>query len=309
MYNKNTEAIVMEHMKNIKNQAGVIYVILSAILFGTMPLLARIAYAHGSNAYTVAFTRFFFGSIVLGIVVSVLPDCTIKVGKSQFLTLLKLSAPYALMPILLYKSYTYIDSGMATTLHFTYPIAVMLIMVIFCKTRLNTRQIICTFLCVGGMALLYTPNGQLSVPGVLLAVVSGIVYAVYIVLLGQSTVKKLHSLVLAFWISLLSTIEIGGIAFFSGNLVLHLDTAGWAAEIGMALFATVFALVLFQRGVFLCGEVKASLFSTFEPLTGIVVGVVVFHEILSAKEMIGMIGILAAAVLLVMPSKRTQKTV
>lgn len=290
-------------MKDIKNQIGVVYVILSAILFGMMPLLARIAYAHGSNAYTVAFTRFFFGSIVLGVIIAALPDCTIKISKNQFLTLLRLSAPYAMMPILLYVSYTYIDSGMATTLHFTYPIAVMLIMVVFCKTRLDTKQIVCAALCVGGMALLYTPNGQISVLGILLAVASGIVYAVYIVLLGKSSAKELHSLVLAFWISLLSTAEIGLIAFLSGNLVFRLDAAGWAAEVGMALFATVFALVLFQKGVFLCGEVKASLFSTFEPLTGIVIGVIVFHEVLSIKEVVGMLGILAAAVLLVIPAK------
>lgn len=295
-------------MKGIKNQTGVIYVILSAILFGTMPLLAQIAYAHGSNSYTVAFTRFFFGSMVLGIVVSVLPGCTIKISRNRLLALVKLSAPYALAPVLLYASYTHIDSGMATTLHFTYPIAVMLIMVIFCRAQLNARQILCAVLCVGGMALLYTPNGQISATGILLAVASGIVYAVYIVLLGKSTARKLHPLVLAFWVSLLSTAEIGAIALFSGNLIFRLDAAGWAAEVGLALVATVFALALFQKGVFLCGEVKASLFSTFEPLTGIVIGVLVFHEVLSAKEIMGMIGILTAAVLLVLPVRERQNT-
>ena len=289
-------------MKNMKNQIGVVYVILSAVLFGMMPLLARIAYAHGSNAYTVAFTRFFFGSIVLGAVIAALPDCTVKISKRQFLTLLKLSVPYAMTPMLLYVSYTYIDGGMATTLHFTYPVTVMLIMVVFCKARLDAKQVVCAALCVGGMALLYTPDGQVSVPGILLAVSSGIVYAVYIVLLGKGGAKELHSFVLAFWISLLSTAEIGLAAFLSGNLVFRLDAAGWAAEVGMALFATVFALVLFQRGVFLCGEVKASLFSTFEPLTGIVIGVIVFHEVLSAKEVAGVLGILTAAVLLVIPN-------
>jgi drug/metabolite transporter (DMT)-like permease len=79
---------------------------------------------------------------------------------------------------------------------------------------------------------------------------------------------------------------------------------GWLAEISLALFATVFALVLFQKGVILCGEVKASLFSTFEPLTGIVIGVIAFHERLALREQIGMIGILSAAVLLIMPTKR-----
>lgn len=295
-------------MKNDRSHLGIFYVILSAILFGTMPLLTRIAYAHGSNAYTAAFGRFFFGSIMLGLICFVSPGCSIKIKKEQFLALLKLSVPYALMPILLYASYTYIDSGMATTLHFTYPVAVMLILAIFFRSRPDAKQIICAILCVGGMALLYTPNGQVRVEGIILAVASGIIYAVYIVLLGKSTVKGLHSLVLAFWISLLSMAEIGIIALFSKNLVFSLDAAGWTAEFGLALFATVFALVLFQKGVILCGEVKASLFSTFEPLTGIVIGVVVFHEGLTAKELIGIIGILAAAVLLVMPARKTRIT-
>ena len=74
----------------------------------------------------------------------------------------------------------------------------------------------------------------------------------------------------------------------------------------MALFATVFALVLFQKGVFLCGEVKASLFSTFEPLTGIVIGVVAFQETLTAKELFGVAAILAAVILLVIPFQQKQ---
>ncbi|MBP3876920.1 MAG: hypothetical protein J6E44_03050, partial [Lachnospiraceae bacterium] len=47
---------------------GVICAIISGILFGTMPLMAKSAYALGSNAYTVAFGRFFTGAVVSGIV-------------------------------------------------------------------------------------------------------------------------------------------------------------------------------------------------------------------------------------------------
>ncbi len=288
-------------MERDKNRLGVFYVVLSAVLFGTMPLLTRIAYAHGSNAYTVAFGRMFFGGAVLGAVCLILPGCSIRISGRQLITLLKLSVPYALVPVSLYTSYDYIDSGMATTLHFTYPVAVMLILAVFYKTRPDAKQIVCAVLCMAGMVLLYTPNGQVSMKGIVLAVFSGILFAIYIVLLGKSAVKGLHALVLAFWISLLSAAEIGLIALCSGQMVFRLDGAGWAAEICLALVATVFGLVLFQKGVFLCGEVKASLFSTFEPLTGIAIGVVVFHEGLTAREVIGVLGILAAAVLLVIP--------
>ncbi len=291
----------------MKKQIGSLYVILSAVLFGTMPLLAKIAYAHGSNAYTVAFGRFLLGSAMLGIVIVLLPGCSVRIGRQRLLEVFKLSVSYALMPILLYTSYNYIDSGTATTLHFTYPVAVMLILVIFCKKRLERKQVICAALCLTGMALLSSPDSQPSVPGILLAVGSGIVYAVYIVLLGRSTAGELHPLTLAFWLALFSAAEIGAVALITRNLVFTLDGIGWVAEAGMALFTTVFALVLFQRGLFLCGEVKASLLSTFEPLTGIVIGVIAFREVLTPSKVLGMIGVLAAAVLLVLPLERNKE--
>lgn len=283
------------------------FVILSAILFGVMPLLAKVSYSHGSNAYTVAFGRFFFGSVMLGIIIFILPNCSARIDRKQLKEIIKLSVCYAFMPILLYSSYNFIDSGTATTLHFTYPIAVMLIMSIFCKVRMEAKQIVCAVFCIAGLALIYTPGGQASILGIALAIVSGVVYAIYIVLLGKSSAKELHPLTLAFWISVFSAIEIGVIAFLSGNLVFHLDKIGWFSEVVMALFTTVFALVLFQKGLFLCGEVKASLLSTFEPITGIIVGVVVFNETLSTKESIGMVGILGAATLLVIPRKKKRK--
>lgn len=291
----------------MKKQIGSLYIIRSAILFGTMPLLAKIAYTHGSNAYTVAFGRFFLGFIMLGIIILLLPGCTVKVNRSQLLEVLKLSVSYALMPILLYTSYNYINSGMATTLHFTYPVTVMLIMVFFCKKRPERKQVICAVLCLFGLALLSSPDSGASLPGIMLAVASGVVYAVYIVFLGKSTVGEIHPLTLAFWMALFSAAEIGAIALLRGDLVFMLDGTGWAAEIGMALFTTVFALVLFQNGVFLCGEVRASLLSTFEPLTGVLIGVIVFGEILTKSEIPGIISILMAVILLVFPTRQQIK--
>ena len=44
-------------------------VILSAVLFGTMPLMAKRAFALGSNAYTTAFGRFATGAVIAGLVI------------------------------------------------------------------------------------------------------------------------------------------------------------------------------------------------------------------------------------------------
>ena len=44
-------------------------VILSAVLFGTMPLMAKRAFALGSNAYTTAFGRFVTVAVIAGLVI------------------------------------------------------------------------------------------------------------------------------------------------------------------------------------------------------------------------------------------------
>lgn len=289
-------------------RTGSVCVIVSAVLFGCMPLLARVAYGQGSNAFSVAFGRFLFGSLFLWAIVRFRMGGSVRVSKRELWEIGKFSVPYALMPILLYSSYDLIDSGLATTLHFTYPVAVVLLLAVFYKKRLDRAQALCTVLCMAGILLLYAPNGQISVKGILLAALSGVFYAVYIVILGNSPAKGISPFVLSFWLSLFSACEIGLIALCTGHLTFRIQPGGWCAEILLALLTSVCALVLFQKGMLLCGEVKASLLSTFEPLTGLVIGMAVFQETVTARQWAGVLFILLAVLLLVLaPARKEEK--
>jgi drug/metabolite transporter (DMT)-like permease len=281
----------------VQKSKGIFYIILSSVLFGMMPLLARIAYSHNSNAYMVAFLRFAFGSLFLLLWGR---KKLFVIKRNELYTFMKLSVPYALTPIFLYLSYNYIDGGTATTLHFTYPIIVMLMMFLIKKT-ITIRQLICASLAGGGLVLLYSPSSHSSLLGNGIAIFSGFIYAIYIVMLGRSQLKHLSSLVTAFWVSLFSAIEIGGIAFMQGQFTLSFNLEGWLVQILMGLLATTLALMLFQKGLLLCGEIKASMFSTFEPITGLLIGAFFQGEVLSLVEMCGILLILLSVIVLVLP--------
>jgi len=283
----------------IDRRFGMVFAILSAVLFGSMPLFSKIAYAYGCNAYTVAFGRFLVGALGSGIVVTILPDISFRVTRPEFHKLAGLSVFYAATPVLLYEAYRGISTGLATTLHFTYPVIVMMIGTVAFHNRLHARQIICLFICVAGIACFYKPGQTESASGMALAVASGFTYALYILFLGRSGLHRLHVMVVTFWISLLSATEIGLAALVGGKLTLFIPWQGWLAIVGLGLFATVLALALFQLGVFLCGDVKASLLSTFEPLTGVILGVLVFHEALTPRTVAGIALILLSTLLLV----------
>ena len=114
-------------------------------------------------------------------------------------------------------------------------------------------------------------------------------------------------LTITFWLCILSLLEIGAFSVISGDLTVPTAWQAWAAMMGLGLSASVAALALFQIGVFLCGEVKASLLSTFEPLTGVIIGILVFHESLTVPITAGILLILCSAILLVLSPKKKQQ--
>ena len=70
------------------------------------------------------------------------------------------------------------------------------------------------------------------------------------------------------------------------------------------------AVALFQRGTFLIGGERASVLSTVEPLTGVIVGAIVFEEQMTPFSFVGVVLVLSACVLIAMAdNKAKEKTV
>ncbi|MDD6435343.1 MAG: DMT family transporter [Clostridiales bacterium] len=294
---------------NSKNseRIGALCVIGAAILFGIMPLMAKIAYANGGNAFSVSFGRFISAAVMAGIMVGANPKVDFAINRTQLKDIFLLSVFYALTPVFLYMSYEYIDSSLASTLHFTYPIIVTVIMVVFFKARLDLKQLLCMALCIAGILMLYKPGENTNLTGMIIAMISGTTYGLYMIFLGRSCLKGVPYIKLTFWITLISGVEIGIAGVIFGKMDMNIGLTGWIAILGLGLFSTVFALALFQRGVFMCGEIKTSLLSTFEPLTGVFVGVFAFNEILKGRTVLGVVMILASTVILVIPSRDDKK--
>lgn len=261
-----------------------------------MPLLATIAYNSGSNSYMVALGRFFFGSIMLFVVNLIKKQ--LKIGKEALLTILKLSIAYTLTPLFLYSSYSYIDSGLATTLHFTYPLSVLLISALIFKEKINKKQLFFILLCFLGIILCYSPKANASIFGMLIALLSGLSFATYTALLGRSKLKEIPILTMTFYLALFATIEIFIVTLLLNKFSFQVGSQAYISNLILAFVSTFIGLTLFQKGVFLCGSVKASLFSTFEPITGIVIGVIFLNESIGIKTIIGIILILTSTILI-----------
>lgn len=273
---------------------GKTLIIISAIIFGLMPLGARLAYRGGSNAYQLVFCRYF---LVLPIYYFLARSSgmSLKISKIELLKVQFLGLSSSLALVSLYMSYNYINTGLATTLHFMYPLFVILGCWLFYRERPGLKIWLALFLTLLGL-FLNMPRGSAASQGVFLALLSALIFAVYVVYLPKSKLGKLGTFVLFFHINLAGALQIGLIT----SLLSSWSPMNRLGIISSLLFALVvsYAALSFQRGTLMIGPQRAAIFSTLEPLTSIVSGIFILGDGISPLSALGLAFILLSSLLL-----------
>ncbi len=164
--------------------------IIAAVAYGTNPLAALFLYQEGFNPPSVIFYRFTFAVLILAVIL-LIQRVPFKISRREFKVLLSLGMLFAASALSLYTSFKHLDSGVASTILFAYPVMVAVIMAVFFKERASTVMIISIVLSVAGILLLYQGDGdaKMSLWGVILVLISSLTYAVYIVVVNRSEIS------------------------------------------------------------------------------------------------------------------------
>lgn len=227
---------------------GTVLSILSAVFYGLNPLFAKTIIASGSNAMTLSFARVCSGAVLFGLFHWLGEGKSFAVTQKQRKDILICCLGYALIGPLLFASYRYLASGLATTIHFVYPVLVVAACIAFRYEKASRRKIVCCALCFLGILCFYTPGGEVSAYGVLLAFASGVVWAFYIVHLNASgVVGEVPPFLLAFWLSVYSAVILGVLTAAGGQLAWPATPLGWGA-MGIYGGVTAAASLLFLVG-------------------------------------------------------------
>ena len=288
-------------MKTSRN-IGFIIAITSAVLYGLMPLLTKTIYQSGANSFTVAFLRFLLGTAIFYLMHRLTSKTPIGVSRKELRQLLVCAIGYGFTPVLLYTSYNYLASGLATTIHFVYPVFVVIGSVLFRIETLSRKKVICCLLCMVGIIAFYTPGGDISIAGILIALASGIVYAFYTVYLAASDLLEMEPYKLSFWKHLLAVAIVGICAAIFRKFQLPAGMNGWTFTFLLAILAAT-ASYLYQQAAKFAGAQNTAMLSTFEPLTSVIVGYFVYAEPLTGRNILGILCILTSVILLSIPGR------
>lgn len=277
---------------------GILYTSLSAVIFGVTPILGRLTYEMGSNGITLTFLRAVLCLPVLFLLLKA-KGISLRLSKRELGAVALLgTAGCGLTTVLLYLSYNYQPVGLSTTLHFIYPAAIALGCVLLFKEKLSRVKLLALVLSMAGVLFFVDFHSSGTFLGFSLAVLSGFTYAFYVIFMDRSGLKEMHFFKFTFYVCCFMSASVGLFGLFTGQLVLALPSNAWLLSLLVSLFTSVGALPLFQLGVRYCGASTAAILSTLEPITSIIVGVLILGETLSFLKLVGGILIIASVVLI-----------
>lgn len=280
---------------------GLLYGIISSASFGLIPLFAIPAMQHGMDFMNVISYRFLFATIALAILLKI-RKVSFGITKSDLPVLLLLSFFYLISSVFLLWGYKFMPSGVATTIHFMYPVITTVVMMLFFHEKNSLLRTLAILMAIGGVyALSYSnSSGETDIWGVVIVLISAVGYALYLVAVGQRKNQGLKGLKLTFYVFLFSTVILltGMLSTGSLNMVPDYTTAG--NLLLLAIIPTIVSNLSLIEAIKYIGATKTSVLGAMEPVTAVIVGLAVFGEPFTVTIAIGILLIIMAVTIIIL---------
>ena len=282
---------------------GILYAALSSSTFGLAPLFTLLLLAGGYSPFEALSYRWGVAALFLG-VLAVFSGRSFRLGRRELVTVFLLSLFRAATSLSLIIAYQHIASGVASTIHFMYPLAVALAMMCFFREKGSAWVFAAIGMSVVGAVLLSLGNVDFTVENSALGMVSACVsvfsYGGYIVGVRKSRAVEIDSAVLTCYVMGLGALYfiLGGL--LTGGVRIETDGMTWLCILGLALPATALSNMTLVQAIKRIGPTLTSIFGALEPLTAVVIGVAVFGEPFTAQGAAGILLIVAAVSVVVL---------
>lgn len=284
----------MHFLINVK-ALGYAAAIAAAVTYGMNPLFAVSLYADGMDAGSVLFFRYLLAAPILGLLM-LARRAPFALTRAQAVPLIILGVVMGFSSLALFESYNYMEVSIASTLLFVYPLMVTVIMAAVFHERAGRKTLICLAGAMAGIALLYNgkPDATLSAAGTAWAISGALAYAIYLVAVNRSHLKRMSPLTMSFY-TVLSGISVFVLnSLLRSGLAVPSTCAMWLNLLGLALFPTALSLWCTTAAIHAIGSTPTAILGVFEPVTAVFIGLAMFGETLSGRDIAGLVLILAA---------------
>lgn len=285
---------------------GITFGVLAGIIYGSTPILAKLTYLEGSNSIALTLYRNLLSVPFIFVMLKYkgYKKNDFKITSVEFkkVAILASLGP-TLTALTLYGAYNYISVGMSTTIHYIYPVLVTVASILIFKEKISAEKVIALILSTIGIMLFF--EGNFNIVGVMLALISGVIYAVHILYIDKSGLNTMYPFKLNFYLTIFASVYLFVFSAASGNLTFSLTPKGWIYTTLIAFFVSFLANTFIFISVKNAGPTITSIVGMLEPITSVVLGILILKEPVSYKIIVACILILAGVLVVTMAKDKS----
>lgn len=286
---------------------GLIQAGFSSIFFGCIPFFTLPLYEVGYTSDLTLFYRFFVASLFMGLFL-LLTRKSFSISFKSLCSIMLHGANYFIIALFLFLALRYADSGLVTTIFYTNPVFVLLLSVVFFHEKLELYKLVLIIITSFGVGLLsgfFSGGMVISFSGLVLSLLAGIGYAVYIILLIKLPAHDVSREVFSFYLFLFGALAALIYMLCFGNFILAATVNEWTNILGSALITGVISNLLLIYALPKIGAVYTVIIGVLEPLTAVFIGIIHFGEEMTFEKALGIMIVVSAIILLtVIPNLR-----
>lgn len=295
-----------------QNRLAYLYVLIGAALWGIIGLFVEELSDAGFTSLQIVTLRVVSAAVMLTVYLALTNPDLLKINIKDSFSFVGTG----IFSIVFFNwcYFTAIDEislSIAVILLYTGPAFVVILSWMFFGESMTMRKILALVLTLMGCVLVVNifplDVASLNIFGLLTGLGSGFGYALYSIF-GKYALRKYESLTVITYTFLFASavlLPANGIFIEPARLA---SPGIWPVILGLGLFPTAVAYLLYTTGLSMVESSRASIAATFEPVVATLIGVFVFDEFLTTYQWFGIFLVLIAVVLIQLKRKKVTGT-
>ncbi len=260
---------------------GIIQIILSGICFGSLGIFGKTAYKHNISPGELLSLRYLVSAILTAVLIFFTkPKAIFNLSTFEILSSLLLGIfGYALFSSLYFTALTGLSASLTVLLLYTYPMMVVILSRLFFKEKIEPLCMIALILVSIGLLGLVWGEWKIGRPLFLMfGIGSAFFYALYIIF-SRKYLSKTSPIIFSFYVQLGAGIVLSLIHFSSHpRRAFEIFSNYYGFILAMSFLCSLMAMTLFLAGLQKVSSSEASLFSTTEPIFGVIFATIFLGE-------------------------------
>ena len=286
--------------KKITQNIFYVYILAAGVLWGMIALFFNGLSELGLTRFQIMLMRVGIAAICLGIYITLTNRDLFKIDLRDWWMFFGTG-----ICSLMFFNYCYftciamVSVSVAAVLLYTAPMMVMVMSIVLFKEKFTAKKGIVVLMTFAGCVLVtgLSSGNSIGAAGILVGLGAGFGYALYSIF-STYALRKYHSITITFYTFVLATLGTLPLSQVTELVPMLSNPSVIMNGIGLGVFACMFPYLLYTRGLTGVVASHASVMATVEPVVATLIGVTVFHEVMTVSKVVGIILILSGIVVL-----------